>query len=56
MLHVYTKSKFCRAIEVKDTKHDIFEALLFFIYSDQIKFEEDEYENIFGNMLTLACF
>ncbi|XP_021958884.2 RCC1 and BTB domain-containing protein 1 [Folsomia candida] len=38
------------AIEVKDTKHDIFEALLFYIYTDKIKFEEDEHENIFELM------
>ncbi|XP_035711218.1 RCC1 and BTB domain-containing protein 1-like isoform X2 [Folsomia candida] len=38
------------AIEVKDTKYEIFEALLFNIYSDKIKFKESEYENIFDLM------
>ncbi|XP_035702316.1 regulatory protein NPR3-like [Folsomia candida] len=37
-------------IMVKDTRHDIFEALLFYIYSDKVKFQEDEYENIFDLM------
>ncbi|XP_035715429.1 TD and POZ domain-containing protein 1-like [Folsomia candida] len=37
-------------IEIKDTKHDVFEAFLFYIYHDEVKFLDDEYENIFDLM------
>lgn len=39
-------------MEVKDTKYGTFEALLFYIYNDKIKFEEDDYENIFGKHIS----
>lgn len=45
--------KLCRAIEVKDVKHAIFEALLVYIYTEKIKFKENEYRNIFGKLLTI---
>lgn len=35
-------------IEIKDTKYEIFEAFLFYIYNDKVKFAGNEYENIFS--------
>ncbi|XP_035701340.1 RCC1 and BTB domain-containing protein 1 [Folsomia candida] len=40
-------------IEIKDTKYEIFEAFLFYIYNDKVKFAGNEYENIF-NLMQLA--
>ncbi|OXA54820.1 RCC1 and BTB domain-containing protein 1 [Folsomia candida] len=39
------------SIEIKDTRYEIFEALLFYIYCDKVTFSKDEYENIFGLMM-----
>ncbi|OXA54821.1 RCC1 and BTB domain-containing protein 1 [Folsomia candida] len=43
-------------IEIKDTKYDIFEALLFHIYHDKVTFSEKEYENICGLMKLADCY
>ncbi|XP_035711352.1 RCC1 and BTB domain-containing protein 1 [Folsomia candida] len=44
--HEWKEAKEGSTIEVEDVKHEIFEAFLFYIYSEKIKFEEDEYKNI----------
>ncbi|XP_035711353.1 RCC1 and BTB domain-containing protein 1-like [Folsomia candida] len=50
-----TKEGSSSVIEIKDTKHAIFEALIYYIYSDKVKFQEDEYQNVF-DLMQLADF
>ncbi|XP_035711858.1 uncharacterized protein LOC110855475 [Folsomia candida] len=47
----WKEAKSGSCIEIKDTKFEIFEALLFYIYQDKVKFAGDAYENIFGLMM-----
>ncbi|XP_035716742.1 RCC1 and BTB domain-containing protein 1 [Folsomia candida] len=37
-------------VDIKDTNHDIFEGLIFYIYHDKIPFANFDYENLFGLM------
>lgn len=40
--------KFRSEIVINDTVYAVFEAILFYIYHEEVKFAKDEYENIFG--------
>lgn len=40
--------KFCRVVYIKDTKYDVFEAFLFYIYHDRIPFSNSDYEKLYS--------